>query len=431
MRIFVKKIITIIIFSLMLTTLLANPAPISIELFDLVLIILPCLLVLVSMRLTAYYFIDAIEFPLMISILLYFCYLSLSMLMGLIDNVPILNILRAVGPYINFLPLLIIGFIPARWIDLNAIIIVLIIIGCLQATYQLYLFYISSPALNTLSVLRARITLLDPRATLPIVLSASILPLAYLFTVPSTPIVKKIMLISFNLMLVFIGLFGSIATLTRSIVLSIFVGWSAFFILYIQHLIQENKFFFVSLLKKLTFSSAVFFAIFIVISFIPSIYFLEQGLLSRFIHTAASGSSADYSNGRIFEEWLPALYHWTHSGILDIFFGIGAGHSFIIASGEERTYIHNLLIYDLVYGGIFGFLASISLYFFTFKTLLIRAKQSMQIIYLALAALLVSLFFYGQLFAVHKGFAFNAMLFLITAFAMQKPKMLTLENISG
>ena len=90
-------------------------------------------------------------------------------------------------------------------------------------------------------------------------------------------------------------------------------------------------------------------------------------------------------------------------------------------SGEERTYIHNLSIYSLVYGGLFGLLACYGLYFTVFSALVKKAYHSENSAYFSFAALLASLFFYGQLFAVHKGLAFNIMLFLIIGLALSPP----------
>ena len=112
--------------------------------------------------------------------------------------------------------------------------------------------------------------------------------------------------------------------------------------------------------------------------------------------------------------------------------GLARGNTFTVATGEERTYIHNLFIYSLVYGGFFGLFACIWLYFTVFKTLIIRALQTKQTIYLGFAALLGSIFFYSQLFAVHKGLAFNAMLFLIITLALMqpnKPQMGDIKNV--
>jgi hypothetical protein len=154
---------------------------------------------------------------------------------------------------------------------------------------------------------------------------------------------------------------------------------------------------------------------------IPQIDKLEQGLIARFFNHSLSLGTSDYSNGRLFDEWLPALSTWADSGLIGWFFGIGAGNTFNVASGEERTYIHNLSIYSLVYGGFFGLFACLWLYYTIFKTLIVRAFQTHQTIYLSFAALLISIFVYGQFFAVHKGLAFNAMLFMIIGIALIQP----------
>lgn len=417
-----SKTILFIIFCIMLVSFLANPAPVTIEIEDLILIALPFLLSILCLAATAQYTICRVEYDLLIAIMLYCSYLSLSVLIGFLHSIPILNVLRAIGPYFNFFPLLIISLLPPRVINPWMIALILISVGALQASYQLYLYFThSSSVLDTLDVLKGRITLIDPRATLPIVLSAAILPFAFLVKAHPSP--KMAFLIkSVSVSLILLGLFGGIVTLTRSIVLSIFFGWLLFIILYTYQQLHQNKIAFSHSAIKLIAYMLFFIVLFTLISMIPKIHMLEQGLLARFYHTSSSGASADYSNGRIYDEWMPALNVWMNSDIVSLFFGIGAGNTFTVTSGEERTYIHNLLIYSLVYGGFFGLIACIGLYIVAFKTLVVRAFQTRQAIYLSLAALLGSVFFYGQLFAVHKGLAFNAMLFIILSLALYQPE---------
>ncbi len=415
-----NKLIFCIIFCIILVSFIANPAPVSIEIEDLILMALPCLICVLCLAITTYYIVYSVEYDLFIAMILYGGYLLLSILMGFLHGVPFLNVLRASGPYINFFPLLAIGLLPARILNPWWIASILIMIGTLQAGYQLYLYLDqANHMVDTWDVLRGRITLIDPRATLPIVLSAAILPFAF-FSSKQTYSKQSIFINVVCAFFILFGFFGGMVTLTRSIVLSIFFGWFLFIFLFIYYQSKQDKVLLKKSFNKILFYGLLVIITFIFISIIPKIYLLEQGLLARFYHSSSFSTSGDYSNGRIHDEWIPALTVWMNSDIISIFFGIGAGNTFMVATGEERSYVHNLLIYSLVYGGFFGLFTCVWLYVTAFKTLIIRAFETQQIVYLSLAALLGSIFFYGQLFAVHKGLAFNAMLFLILALALHR-----------
>lgn len=403
------KLIAGTLFLIMLLSLVADPAPVSIEFWDIVLIFLPSGLGLVALASLKSYKMYSPESNLFIAIIIYLSYLLFSLLLGLLHGVAMLNVLRSIGPYLDFFPLLILAFLPIRLVNPWLIGIILISVGLLQAGYQLYLYFIHSyDSAGTFDVLRSRITFIDPRTTLPIVLSVAVLPMIFLSSKNNT--------IKFTaIFLIFLGLFAVAATLTRSTILSILLGWGTFIILFLymkrpKHFLQKIAPYF--------FSSFIFI---VLISSVPEIHRLEQGVWARFCYHFSSSGVVDYSNGRLYDEWWPALRTWANSGIFALFFGIGAGKSFMVASGEERTYIHNLVIYSLVYGGFYGLFACLWLYFTVFKTLLIRAWQTQQLIYLGFAALLISMFSYAQLFAVHKVLAFNAMLFLVMTVALSQP----------
>jgi hypothetical protein len=266
---------------------------------------------------------------------------------------------------------------------------------------------------TTLDVLRNRITLLEPRTTLPLVLSVTVLPLVFLSY-------KKLSIKLFSMSLISLGFFAGAATLTRSVIISIMVGWLSYIVLYLYFQSYSKNFTILAGLRKLSIFLIVGIATLSVISFIPKMNTLEQGLIARFSHSSL-GASADYSNGRLYDEWLPALKTWVNSGVISLLFGMGAGNTFTVITGEERTYIHNLSIYTLVYGGLYGFFASLWLYYTVLKIFVRRAFQTNTIVYLGFAALLITIFCYGQFFAVHKGLAYNAMFFLMITLALSQP----------
>lgn len=402
------------LFLLVLASFLANPAPVTIELLDFVLIALPGLIAIFSVALSQSYQLFRLEMNVVVAVILYLSYLLISALIGILHGIPLLNVARSIGPYLNFFPLLFIGFLPPRLLRLKTLSFILITIGLIQIGYLSYLYFGQASAIhNTTSVLIKRITILDQRTTVPFLLAVPILSLILLFKNKQS---QGYRLTPLALSLMIIGLFAGIITLTRAIFLSILFGWTVFAVFYLIRQQQLQSFSVSTFLKKISFYLPFFLVVLVLLSTIPQIQLLESGLLARF---ASAPVNTDYSDGRIYDEWLPALTTWVHSDLLNIFFGIGAGNTFTVLSGEERTYIHNLSIYSLVYGGFFGLFASLWLYLTVFRTLLIRAHQGNNISYLAYAALLASLFFYGQLFAVHKSLTFNIMLFLIIGLALQ------------
>jgi hypothetical protein len=341
--------------------------------------------------------------------------------MGFIHGVSLFSTLRSAGPYLNFFPLILLGLLPPRMLNPQAIVFILIMVGLMQASSQVYLYLTyANHVSSTLDVLKSRITLIDPRTTLPLVLSATILPLS-LLTYKMENSFQQFLIRTMLVSIVLFGLLGGMVTLTRAIILSMMWGWMLYSILYLYQQAYLKKTSLSKLMSRIFVYILLLAMILLLLSFIPKIHILLQGVFARFSHTASFSSSADYSNGRLYDEWIPALNTWLNSDMISLFFGIGSGNTFIVADGEERTYIHNLCIYSLVYGGCFGLFACLWLYLTIFRTFLIRAYQTNQNIYLCFAALLGSLFFYGQLFAVHKGLAFNAMLFLLIGLALYQP----------
>jgi len=412
-----KSMLTIALFLVLLLCFLANPAPLSIELADIVLVLLSCTIGMAGLAFVRVYAIGRPEAVLLVALVWYLAWLLLSTLAGLLQGVPLLNVLRSTGPYASFFPLIFAGFIPAKNFCPKTLVRLFVIAGLIQSAWLVWL-YVSHAGHSgtTAEVLRSRITLKDPRTTLPLLLSAAIFPMLLVFSANS----KKIMLPVAGGLVMF-AFFSGILTLTRAIVLAILMGWMILAVLNLYYAEpsvhgQRN-----ALINRLIVRIFCLVAALWAISNIPAIHVTEKGLMARFFQSSASGARQDYTDGRLFDEWVPALSKWKNSGPAGIIFGIGAGNSFTVLTGEERTYIHNLCIYTLVYGGIFGLTGCILLYVALFKTLLLRAAQTRDPLWLGCAALLASLLFYAQLFAVHKGLAFNAMLFMMVAIALIKP----------
>lgn len=427
-----KFLIIFLLFILTLTTLIVHPAPISVDLGEMLLIILPLILAGFSLLITRSFIIFQLESNLVLASAIYLSYLLISFLIGLTSNIPILYALRAVGPYINFFPLILLAFIPNRFLSPKIIAWILFLVGLTQSFYHLYLFMTHSYGAGALNMLRARITVVDPRTTMPHFYAVAILPLLLLSHKNTTVKLLGMLLVTF-------GLFAGAATITRSIIISMVIGWLAYFIIYRNTIIHKQDLLTVTNQRphffKILFANRLVVIILLIIAGyflnkIPKINSLIEILIARFDMQSQLTYQQDYSNGRLYEEWIPAIVQWVNSGPLNIFFGIGSGNPFIVLSGEERTYIHNLILYCLLYGGLYGLFACLFLYFTLLKTLIIRAWHSQQAIYVAFAAQLITLFFYGQLFAVHKGLAFNVILFLILLIALRKPSSELTENLS-
>lgn len=406
------------LFLLVLASFLANPAPVTMELLDFLLMALPCVIAVLCASLAKTNRLFQTETNLVVALIFYLAYLLLSALMGILHGVPILNVLRSIGPYLNFFPLLLLGFLPPEIEKPRIFAFILITAGLVQISYLSYLYFGQATAIHsTAMVLVKRITTLDQRTTVPLLLAVPLLPFIVLLKAKTSK-KEQFIYAPLALTLILVGLLAGIITLTRAIFLSIILGWLVFAALYFHEQIKFKTFSAGVLLKKICLYLPLFLLAVALLSTIPQIQVLESGLVSRFLFY--SGSS-DYSDGRIYDEWLPALTTWANSDLFNIFFGIGAGNTFTVLSGEERTYIHNLSIYSLVYGGFFGLFSCLWLYFTIFASLVNRAYQSRDLAYLAYAALLASLFFYGQLFAVHKSLTYNMMLFLIVSLALNQP----------
>jgi hypothetical protein len=416
-----KHVPLLLIFPVLLLAFFANPAPVSIEIADIGLLGLVLLTGLTGFSQIKTYTFGKTESFLLFALVWYLVSLLLSGLSGLLHGIPVLNVLRSIGPYLGFFPLLFAGFLQHEHIRPRKIAIFMLMAGLLQSGYLVYLYAIhAGHSGNTMDVLRNRITLKDPRTTLPLILAIAVLPLVFYFGHTRQGRQQWLLEILAGCLML-LGLFSGVITLTRAIVLAMLMGWATFFLLFFHYCTFHQPHTLPHMTRKTLAGCVLFIMILLSFSQVPAIHVMENGLLARFQNHHA-GNKTDYSDGRLYDEWAPALTTWKNSGPAGILLGIGSGNSFTVLSGEERTYIHNLCIYNLVYGGIFGLAGCMIMYLALFRTLLKRTIQTGQTVYLAWAALLASLFFYGQLFAVHKGLAFNAMLFVIVAIALAQPE---------
>jgi len=120
-----------------------------------------------------------------------------------------------------------------------------------------------------------------------------------------------------------------------------------------------------------------------------------------------SGGEQTLGTGRFEDEWLPALSRVREGTLLEKMFGIGAGNAFVTSNGERRTYVHNYLIYLILYQGVFGVLTFLILV----ASLGLRSIRgwwrSGDTCSLAALGALAALYSNSMLFAVHKLLSFN------------------------
>ncbi len=325
----------------------------------------------------------------------------ISLAVASVRGVPLMLSLRATVPYVVFVPIGLVGLVVPGRDHLKWLIRALWIVGSAHAMYLVGLYLIQTTDLfDARTVWLSRITFLDPRTTLPLFLAPGILPLALLGTRRG----RLVKLASFGL--VAISVLAALSTQTRSQILALVAGGGSFAILY-----TTRKARLASLGWSVGFARGALIGLLGVVVVgglvvaIPPTRALASALALR--------SQFDLDNGRIDEEWVPAFTAVVDDGVPGLLAGIGAGESFITASGEERTYVHNLLLYTLVYYGLPGVLLLVLLYGCAGVGLVRRGLATGDTRYLALAALLIAMFVYAQFFAVHKLLSYNLMLMLI------------------
>lgn len=332
-----------------------------------------------------------------------------SVIVGAIQGIPLVAVLRSALPYAAFLPVALLGLLIGPQPRLSVITGPLLLAGGIHAAYLFGLFLLRVPKPTDLrSVFLARITFLDPRTTLPLILGAAMLALGGLTRARRW----GMRLVWVFLLLLAIG--GAVATQTRSQLLALIAGIVAFGLFFATWRSREGgQRWLASYGRGLLLVGLGLAVVIALLLVIPQTRALLQALVLR------SQISAD--TGRIGDEWVPALNTLLDQGIPGLLGGIGAGQSFITLSGEERTYIHNFVLQAVVYFGVPGLCLLLLAYAVLIVGLYRRGARSGDTRYFALGALLVSLLVYAQFFAVHKLFSFNLMVLLVTQALVQPP----------
>lgn len=340
------------------------------------------------------------------SLVLYTTAWLISAVIGVINGVDTMGIIRSLLPQIIFVPVALLGLSLSNDEDARQAGKILIWIGALHGIYLLglgVLAYTGAQAAADLTL--TRITLIDPRTTMPQFLMLAPFGLAAL---AEGKLRRKL----FGASAVLLCVAGALSTQTRAQLLAVFIAvlfFAFFFVL------ANPK-------PKVLLAAGVIAVLGIAtVAILPPTRNLAMAVLTR---QAEVGD-----NARIQDEWLPALDQWESRGTADVLFGIGLGVSIKDFSGEEKTYVHNQSIYTLVYTGVIGLVMITWMYFTAFVSLLVRYFRERSVIDLAAATGILTLWIYAQLFAVHKLFSFNLILFVLVAIALRKPA-LTREPVA-
>src|SRR5687768_7690428 len=125
MRRSMSKIFPVVLFIILMLTLVADPAPPALEITDLLLIILSLVTGLLAFLMMRSYRLDKNETDLLLSLIFYFSSFIVSAWIASLKAVPVATILRSVGPYINFFPLIALGLLRRQTISAAQIVTLL------------------------------------------------------------------------------------------------------------------------------------------------------------------------------------------------------------------------------------------------------------------------------------------------------------------
>jgi hypothetical protein len=395
--------------ALLLFTLVGEPAPTSIGLAEVGMVLLVLGVVVAAAaraggapRLAM----DRNYQALGLTLAAYASVLLLSAVVGGIRTTPSAATFRAIAPYLLFLPAAAALPLLDRGQLASAVPRSLTTAGVVQSLYLIGLFFAAVPNFSNVdSVYLGRITFLDDRTTVPLFLAAVILPLAMIGTGRGRTLLAALAVAA--------GATAGLATQTRAQLVALAVGGLCFLILRALIGLRAARPASARAIRRILLLAGTAGILGAgLLSFVPPWSSLTRSVALRL--TTAS------DNSRIEEEWAPAVRRVLDDPVA-IAVGIGAGETFVTGAGEERTYVHNLAIYVLLYHGVMGLLVVGGFYALVLTLLVRRALAEANPTYAALAALLLAMLVYAQFFAVHKLFSYNAMLALIAAASVARP----------
>jgi O-antigen ligase len=431
-----RYVLLTLLAAILVLTFIEPPAPAQIDIGIYALLVLLgtySLLSISTLMKNGYILLDTKQWLLVLAMVFYAAFFIVSGCLGYWHGASIAKVIRSVAPYLIFFVFLIPALAKTPIVKIQDVFYILIAVGLIQVCYHHYLyFFVGNYHRNVLTVealFSGRMTSIDGRTTEPLLLATAILPLLNFALDNKNKIVK---IISFAIML--LSFFAAMETLVRSMIMAILLGWISFSLLFIykQTWVERQRIGMASI-KMMQFFLLMVVAIF-ALRIIPWIAVLEDAPIARNtvllynapqLPYAGSEPSLQYLNsyatGRL-DEWGAAFQTWRTSGKVGAIFGIGSGVPFKVSGGVSRTYVHNLLLYSLLYQGLLGLFSTVFFYIMLFLNLIQSGLARKERIYLAFASLLAGLFLYALFFAVHKLLAYNAMLLLTASTVFIAPK---------
>lgn len=177
-----RKFLLILLISFGFLNFLALPVPKDVDGFVCGLILLSFIMVFWGVICGLLQGISKPNSALIFVLSFYLVYLLMSATMGLVNGKPIFQVMRSIGPYIIFFPLIFLGFLSPTMLQPRDIAIALLLVGACQVGYHFYLYFSNTfNASSAATVLLNRITLKDVRTTLPMLLATAILPVQYIY----------------------------------------------------------------------------------------------------------------------------------------------------------------------------------------------------------------------------------------------------------
>jgi hypothetical protein len=394
--------------TLLSLTLIARPAPENIGWFEVAIVgfavILPVIMLVRSQQ--EQYRLSGDQRLTVASVVLFAGSILLSCLVSLATGAQLSAVARAIAPYLLFLPLSIASLWRPRSAVLGDLVWSLALVGFGQAVYLVGLVATLSYGVSQYSeLIRLRVTVFEPRATVPIFLALPVIGAVVVLAARKTG--AKIS----GLILALFGVYAALATQTRSQLIAILVGLVAIAaaVAYRAHSTRGSAWIYDGLRRFSTRQAAV-----LCMALFAAGYTVADSA-SAYAGSIAQRGEETGDNGRIDDEWIPALERVSRAGLLGVVMGIGPGRPFVTAAGESRVYIHNQALYAVTFTGMIGFIATVGITIVVARILfrLYVAEEN----WAALIAfgVLITVEVYVQLFAVHKLFSFNMMMSLLLA----------------
>jgi len=307
---------------------------------------------------------------------------------------------RSVAPYLACLGFAVAGAPEAGLLHVRRVTYVIVAVGLLHSAYLLALYAGVRGLSGTAETIRlARITLLDPRTTMPLALAAAVAPWA---TIPGLRRFRARLGLT---LLAAVATLAVVATQTRSMIMAASLGAGvALFGATALHQARRAGSTVAGLRRGVAALAIAGVLALVVIAALPPLRSLAGAVILR--------ATQEGDTGRVENEWAPVLASLGDEGLEGALWGVGAGGSFVTAAGQDRTYIHNLILYGLYYSGLPGGGMWVLAYVLLIAGLLKRGWREREPSLFALGGVVLALCVYGQFFAVHKLFSYNLLLML-------------------